>query len=53
MSVLVILILIYGSYHFGHSQAKWRHYRNHRFTIRLFLSVPGPWGSRVGISKRL
>ena len=50
MSVFIIIVLIYAAYHIGHSHANWRHARRLPWYKRVWVSVPGPFNTRI--SKR-
>ena len=51
MHILIIIALIYVAFHFGHSHAKYRAARRHPWYRRIWISIPGPFGTRI--SKRL
>lgn len=52
MEVVIVLLLIgYVCLHAHHARRKWRHYRHRSFLSRCWLSVPGPFGTRI--SRRL
>lgn len=51
MHGIIILILIgavYLAFHAGHAHAKYRHYRHYPFYKRIWVSIPGPFGTRIG-----
>lgn len=51
MEFLIIAALIYLAFHVGHAHAKYRAYHKHNRLFRIWLSIPGPFGTRI--SKRL
>jgi hypothetical protein len=51
MHAVIILALIYLAFHIGHAHSKWRRYRRLPWYRRVWVSVPGPFGTRI--SKRL
>jgi hypothetical protein len=48
MEILIIIGLVYLAFHAGHSHAKYRHYRRYPWYRRIWVSVPGPFGTRIG-----
>ena len=51
MEVVIIIALIYVAFHAGHAHSRWRHARRLPWWKRVWVSVPGPFGTRI--SKRL
>src|SRR5208282_1930403 len=46
--ILVIVALIYGAFHGAHSHRKWNHYRHYPWYRRIWVTIPGPFGTRIG-----
>jgi len=51
MEIIIILAMVYLAFHIGHAHRKWRHYRHLPWYRRVWVSVPGPFGTRI--SKRV
>jgi hypothetical protein len=51
MEPAIVIALIYLAFHNGHAHAKYRYYSHKRKLVRIWLSIPGPFGTRI--SKRL
>lgn len=51
MHVVIVIALIYLAFHFGHAHSTWRRYRHKPWWKRVWVSVPGPFNTRI--SKRL
>jgi hypothetical protein len=49
--ILIVIFLIYLAFHAGHSHAKYRANRHRGILSRIWVSIPGPFGTRI--SKRL
>jgi hypothetical protein len=48
MTILLAVAVIYVAFHIGHSHSKWTYHRRQPFYKRIWLSVPGPFGTRIG-----
>jgi hypothetical protein len=48
MHIVIILVLIYLAFHVGHSHSLWRQNRKRGFLRRCWISVPGPFHTRIG-----
>jgi len=51
MSIVIIIVLIYLAFHLGHAHSAWRRNRRLPWYKRVWVSVPGPFNTRI--SKRL
>ena len=50
-TALIEIALVYLAFHAGHSHAIYRHESKRNRFMRVWISIPGPWGSRI--SKRI
>jgi hypothetical protein len=46
--LLIIAAIVYFAFHLGHSHAKYRHYRRYPWYKRIWVSLPGPFNTRIG-----
>jgi hypothetical protein len=46
--VILGLALLYALTHLGHSARKYRANRHRSFWSRIWVSIPGPFGTRIG-----
>jgi hypothetical protein len=51
MTVLILIVVGYLLFHAGHTHQRYRQTKGRHFLARVWISVPGPWGTRI--SKRL
>jgi hypothetical protein len=51
MHIVIIALLIYVAFHLGHSHARYRQASRRGFFRRIWISIPGPFGTRI--SKRI
>ena len=50
-TALIEIALVYAAFHVGHSHAIYRHESRRNGFMRIWVSIPGPWGTRI--SKRI
>lgn len=45
--ILIVIGIVYLAFHAGHSHAKWRANKHRGFLARAWISIPGPFGTRI------
>jgi hypothetical protein len=47
MHEIIILALLYLAFHLGHAHSRWRQSRHLPWPRRVWISIPGPFGTRI------
>lgn len=48
IAVIIVIGILYVVFHGFHTRRKWRHYKRLPWHRRIWISVPGPFGTRIG-----
>jgi hypothetical protein len=47
-AIIIIIVLLYGIFHGFHARGKWDRHRHYPWYRRIWVSIPGPFHTRIG-----